>query len=86
MPMSTGHCGYSVDWTRMEFVLKEEPSGLVNRQSGRIQDSVGSFSNLTEKDLLIWQNDTKGQFSVNSVYKELNKNAGQEMEWPWKTI
>ena len=25
------------------------------------QDSVGSFSNLTEKDLLVWQNDTKGQ-------------------------
>lgn len=27
------------------------------------QDSVGSFNNLTEKeDLLIWKNDTKGQF------------------------
>jgi len=50
------------------------------------QDSVGSFSNLTEKDLLVWQNDTKGQFSVNSIYKELNKNAGQETEWPWKSI
>ena len=51
------------------------------------QDSVRSFSNLTDKkDLLVWQNDTKGQFSVNSVYKKLNKNAGQEMEWPWKII
>lgn len=50
------------------------------------QDSVGSFSNVTEtEDLLVWQNDTKCQFSVNSVYKELNKN-GQEMEWPWKII
>ncbi|KAK6791693.1 hypothetical protein RDI58_010774 [Solanum bulbocastanum] len=51
------------------------------------QDSVASFSNLTErKDLLIWKNDTKGQFSVNSIYKELNKNAGQETDWPWKMI
>ena len=87
MPTSTDHCGYNVDWTRMEFVLKEEPSGLGDWQSGRISNSVGSFSNLTEKkELLVWQNDTKGQFSVNSVYKKLNKNAGQEMEWPWKII
>jgi len=51
------------------------------------QDSVASFSNLTEKeDLLIWKNDTKGQFSRNSIYKELNKNAGQETDWPWKMI
>ena len=50
----------------------------------KFQDSVGSSSNLIEKDLLVWQNDTKGQFLVNSVYKEVNKNAGQEMEWPWK--
>ena len=70
MPTSTGHCGYNVDWPRMEFVLKEEPSEWEIDKVAEFQNSVGSFSNLTEKeDLLVWQNDAKGQFSVNSVYK-----------------
>lgn len=51
------------------------------------QNSVGSFNNLAEKeDLRIWKNDTKGQFSVNSIYRELNKTARQETDWPWKMI
>lgn len=28
------------------------------------QDSVGLFSNLTEKDLPIWKNDIKGQYRL----------------------
>ena len=42
----------------MKFVLKEEPSGLGDRQSAEFQDPVGFFSNLIENDLLVWQNDT----------------------------
>ena len=71
-------------WTgqRWDLFLRRNLQDWEIDKVAEFQDSVGSSSNLIEKDLLVWQNDTKGQFSVNSVYKELNKNAGQEMEWP----
>ncbi|WMV22465.1 hypothetical protein MTR67_015850 [Solanum verrucosum] len=87
--------GRSGRWATVATMWTEQGWNLFLRRNlqdweidkvAEFQDSVGSFSNLTEKDFLVWQNDTKGQFSVNSIYKELNKNAGQETAWPWKSI
>lgn len=56
---------------------------MTGRQTvANFQNSVDSFNNLTEKDFLIQKNDTKDQFSFNS----LNKTARQETNWPWKMI
>jgi len=35
---------------------------------------------------LLWQEASKGDFSVKSAYKDLNRTGGHEKDWPWKMI
>lgn len=51
------------------------------------QTSLASFTNLSDKkDMLIWEKDSQGQFSVASVYKDLNITIHQETNWPRRMI
>ena len=48
-------------------------------------DTMAQFSNLTrEEDKVVWKIGSKGAFTVNSAYKDLNRsNSNDRMElWP----
>jgi len=49
--------------------------------------TLAQFSNLSEEeDSLVWNVGSKGCFTVNSAYEDLNTVGIEEVEWPWKMI
>ncbi|WMV15559.1 hypothetical protein MTR67_008944 [Solanum verrucosum] len=49
--------------------------------------TLAQFSNLSqEEDSLVWNVGSKGCFTVNSTYEDLNTVDIEEVEWPWKMI
>ncbi|KAG5622081.1 hypothetical protein H5410_007299 [Solanum commersonii] len=49
--------------------------------------TLPQFSNLSEEeDSLVWNVGSKGCFTVNSAYEDLNTVGIEEVEWPWKMI
>ncbi|WMV52954.1 hypothetical protein MTR67_046339 [Solanum verrucosum] len=49
--------------------------------------TLAQFSNLSEEeDSLVWNVGSKGCFTVNSAYEDLNTVGFEEVEWPWKMI
>lgn len=49
--------------------------------------TLAQFSNLSEEeDSLVWNVGSKGCFTINSAYEDLNIVGIEEIEWPWKMI
>ncbi|WMV51897.1 hypothetical protein MTR67_045282 [Solanum verrucosum] len=74
---------------RLKFNLHCRVNNLIeNKKNNVFSDGHGIKENADaeEDDVLLWQEDSKGDFSVKFAYKALNRTGGQEKDWPWKMI
>ncbi|XP_055823306.1 uncharacterized protein LOC129891851 [Solanum dulcamara] len=58
---TTGHCGYMWTGQGWNLFLRRNLHDWETDKVADFQHSVGSFSNLAEKDLLIWKNDVNSE-------------------------
>lgn len=71
----------------MEFALQEELNDWEMCRITEFLVTLAQFSNLTEEeDSLVWNVGSKGCFTVNSAYEDLNTVSIEEVECPWKII
>lgn len=67
--------------------LKRHLNDWEMRSIASFYSTMADFNNLVEeRDILVWQKDSTGIFSVSSTYKDLNSSEVQEEDWPWKMI